>query len=185
MLRVFVTPPPKLHSIPGYLHPYEGKFLYWLAGKVPCGGLAVEIGSFKGKSSSFLAAGLPSCARLACIDTWRNDAMPYDAPSDTWAEFLENTKLYQNSIEAHRGTSLEIASSWSNSIDLLFIDGDHSYDGCSTDIKAWVRFVRRGGWVAFHDSSEEGVTRAIAELFPLARRRSDRFARSIFAARIR
>lgn len=98
MLRVFVTPPPELHSIPGYLDPFEGRFLYWLAGRIPCGGLAVEIGSFKGKSSSFLAAGLSSCARLACVDTWRNEAMPYDAPSDSLAEFLENTNLYHNSI---------------------------------------------------------------------------------------
>jgi predicted O-methyltransferase YrrM len=185
MLRVFVRPPSELHSIPGYLHPLEARFLYWLAGKVPTGGLAVEIGSFKGKSSAFLAAGLASRGRLACVDTWRNDAMPYDAPSDSLSEFLANTKPYHGSIETHRGTSIHVASSWTRPIDLLFIDGDHSYEGCSTDIKAWLRFVRRGGWVAFHDSSEQGVIHAMSELFPPGRRRTERYAWSIFAARIR
>jgi hypothetical protein len=49
-------------------------------------------------------------------------------------------------------------------------------------MKAWMPFVRQGGWVAFHDSSEEGVDRVIRELFPKFNRRSDLFAWSIFAA---
>ena len=185
MLRALVRPPSELQSIPGYLHPLEGRFLYWLGGRLPTDGLAVEIGSFKGKSSGFLAAGLASGGRLACVDTWRNDAMPYDAPSDSLPEFLANTRRYRGLIETYRGTSLEVAGSWTRWIDLLFIDGDHSYEGCSTDMKAWIRFVRPGGWIAFHDSGEEGVIRAISELFPASRRFSERYAWSIFAARRR
>jgi predicted O-methyltransferase YrrM len=185
MLRVFVQPPSELHSIPGYLHPLEGRFLFWLAGRIPVGGLAVEIGSFKGKSSAFLAAGLSSGARLACVDTWRNDAMPYDIPSDILPEFLANTNPYGNSIDTHRGSSLQVAASWRRPIDLLFIDGDHSYEGCSADMKAWMKFVRPGGWLAFHDSGEQGVIRAIAELFPPRQRHSERYVWSIFAGRTR
>lgn len=187
MLRALVRLQSELQSIPGYLHVLEGRFLYRLGGRapLPTDGLAVEIGSFKGKSSGFLAAGLPSGGRLACEDTWRNDAMPYDAPSDSLPEFIANTRHYRGLIETYRGTSLEVAGNWTRWIDLLFIDGDHSYQGCSAGMKAWIKFVRPGVSIDVHDSGEEGgVIRAISELFPASRRFSERYAWSIFTARI-
>lgn len=182
-LKFRVHPPQDLFSLPGYLHLLEGKFLYWLGSQVPAQGLALEIGSFKGKSSCFVAAGLPLDAKLVCVDTWYNDAMPYDSQNDVLPEFLYNTAPYQERIEPNRGRSLDVASVWSRPLDFLFIDGDHSYEGCSTDLKAWLPFVKKGGWIAFHDSGEPGVARAIAERLPPACRESECQAWSIFAAR--
>lgn len=39
------------------------------------------------------------------------------------------------------------------SVDFLFIDGDHSYDGVRTDAELYGPMVRTGGLVAFHDIS--------------------------------
>jgi hypothetical protein len=36
-------------------------------------------------------------------------------------------------------------------IDLLFIDGDHTLEGCSEDIYGFFPYVRRGGLIAVHD----------------------------------
>lgn len=36
-------------------------------------------------------------------------------------------------------------------VDLLFIDGDHTYDGVKRDYEMYSPFVRPGGWIAFHD----------------------------------
>jgi predicted O-methyltransferase YrrM len=36
-------------------------------------------------------------------------------------------------------------------IDLLFIDGDHTYDGVRSDYSMYSPLVRRGGLIAFHD----------------------------------
>ncbi len=182
-LNLFIRPPKDLFAVQGYLHLLEAKFLYWLAAQVPERGLALEIGSFKGKSSCFVAAGLPVNAKLICVDTWQNDAMPYDSQTDVLPEFLNNTKKYRERIEVNRGRSLDVASRWSRPLDFLFIDGDHSYEGCSADLRAWLPFVKSGGWIAFHDSSEPGVTKAIAELFPPAARTGDCQSWSIFAAR--
>jgi predicted O-methyltransferase YrrM len=37
------------------------------------------------------------------------------------------------------------------SLDLLFIDGDHTYDGVKQDFEMYSPFVRPGGIIAFHD----------------------------------
>jgi predicted O-methyltransferase YrrM len=38
-----------------------------------------------------------------------------------------------------------------NELDLLFIDGDHSYEGVKQDFLSYSPLVRKGGWIAFHD----------------------------------
>src|SRR5262249_15211951 len=40
------------------------------------------------------------------------------------------------------------------SIDFLFIDGDHTYEGVKADFEAYSKFVTPGGIVAFHDIAE-------------------------------
>lgn len=51
------------------------------------------------------------------------------------------------------------------SLSLVYIDGDHSYEGVMTDIKAWFPKLGEGGVMAFHDyeSDAYGVKRAVKE----------------------
>jgi predicted O-methyltransferase YrrM len=37
-------------------------------------------------------------------------------------------------------------------VDLIFIDGDHSYQGLASDWRAWSHLVAPGGIVGLHDS---------------------------------
>ena len=54
-------------------------------------------------------------------------------------------------------------------IALIFIDGDHSYDGVMHDIEHYLPRVVPGGLVAFHDYwREEGVAQAVNELLQLS-----------------
>ena len=52
------------------------------------------------------------------------------------------------------------------SLDIVFIDGDHSYEGCRDDILAWLPKLRKGGWLTGHDyyPAFPGVMRAVDEL---------------------
>jgi predicted O-methyltransferase YrrM len=181
-LRMFVHPPADRFGVPGYLHPLEGRFLHWLAGRVPAGGTALEVGSFKGKSAGFIASGLRPGARLVCVDTWNNDAMPYDQREDVKGIFDANTRPYADRVSTLRGSSVEVAKTFRGSLDLLFIDGDHSYEGARDDIVSWLPFVRPGGWVALHDAREPPVVQATREFFPPSARRGDVWVWSIFAA---
>ena len=186
LIKLSVHPPPELFETKGYLHPVEARFLTWLAGRVPVGGIVLEVGSFYGRSSGFLAHGLPNGSTLVCVDTWNNDAMPYDRKSDIMAVFLENMKRFEGRYQVRRGRSVEVASTWKDPIAGLFIDGDHSYEGYACDLSAWLPHVRPGGWVALHDSGVPAVAQAIRECFPPSQRlRVPLQVWSIFACRRR
>jgi len=40
-------------------------------------------------------------------------------------------------------------------VDLLFIDGDHRYDGVKSDFELYQPLVRKGGYIIFHDIVED------------------------------
>lgn len=47
---------------------------------------------------------------------------------------------------------------------ILWIDGDHSYEGVFSDYTNWLPFVVDGGVIAFHDNNSDGVARLIQEI---------------------
>jgi len=117
----------------------------------------VEIGSYRGKSCVILALGAEDVnGRVTAIDPHMNLGS------------LDNTLYGQGDADefyaaiarhnvAHRVTKLKMTSAealskWNNAeIDLLWIDGDHSYDGIRFDLEKWSPFVRPGGIIAAHD----------------------------------
>lgn len=61
------------------------------------------------------------------------------------------------------------------SLDWVFIDGDHSYEGVSTDIDNWAKKVRPGGVVIGHDINLDTVKRAVGERYPEYQTEGQRF----------
>jgi cephalosporin hydroxylase len=43
---------------------------------------------------------------------------------------------------------------YTEKVDLLFIDGDHTYEGVKQDYNDYKQFVNPGGWIAFHDIND-------------------------------
>lgn len=126
----------------------------------------VEIGSYLGASSSFMAraaqAAAPNC-RLYCVDTWQNDAMP-EGQRDTFAEFSRNTRAYQAMIRTLRQKSDVAAQDFGEKIDLLFIDGDHEYEGVKLDWESWSPWLDDNATVIMHDVGwAPGVQRVVDE----------------------
>lgn len=42
-------------------------------------------------------------------------------------------------------------------VDIVFIDGDHSYEGCKGDIEAWLPNLKPGGLLLIHDYNKESL----------------------------
>lgn len=57
------------------------------------------------------------------------------------------------------------AETWKIGVNVLFIDGDHSYEGCKRDIDAWYPHMVKGGVMLFHDADDTspGVVKAVEE----------------------
>ena len=160
---------PRLHRIRTDLTPAERLLLLRLARGV-CrrgGKTLVEIGSYVGASSCFIAEGIRAAGgdtRLYCIDTWRNDAMS-EGERDTWEEFGAHVAPYGDSVVPLRGRSVAVAASFDRPIHFLFVDSDHSYEAVRDDIESWFPRLAPGAVVAFHDVLYfEGVRRAFGEL---------------------
>jgi len=136
-----------------------------LASKIRCG-IFLEIGSYLGASSCFIAAGIKKVeinSKLYCIDTWQNDSMT-EGNRDTYTEFLKNTSKYNELIFPIRSSSVGASKMFDEKIDFLFIDGDHSYEGVKSDVDAWLPKLNAGALVIFHDSGwAEGVKKVITE----------------------
>lgn len=134
----------------------------------PCTSIKIlEVGSYLGASALVFSA---SAARhyaspsVYCVDTWGNEGMA-EGLRDTWAEFHTNTAEYKNIIIPLRGKSEDVGNTWDRGpLDIIFLDGDHSYSGVLTDVKIWLQYLKPGGIIIMHDVGwAEGIQRVMRE----------------------
>lgn len=136
---------------------------------------ALEVGSWVGRTALALLAG--GAQRVFCVDTWEGsqddetgELARRAGKGHPIAVFCQNIgeDLFRQ-VFPLKGYSRVWAALWPTSrpLDLIFIDGDHSYEACRDDIQAWRQHVRPGGILAVHDyGALHTVTRAVAELMP-------------------
>ncbi len=152
-----------LFLIPTHITFEERLALFELAGSLPPEFIAIEIGSYVGASSSFIACAASFLkGHLHCIDTWRNDAMT-ELGQETHADFHKHTYPYRHLITAHRGYSNDAAANTPDNVDLVFIDGDHSYKSTKSDLENYAPKLRTGGTLILHDTNRAEVQQAFSE----------------------
>jgi hypothetical protein len=49
----------------------------------------------------------------------------------------------------------DVAKTWDKKIDILHIDGDHSYESVKNDYETWSKFLNDDGVILFHDTCIE------------------------------
>lgn len=182
---------PAALDLAGWLHPDQAAMLCHVAHLCPAGPI-VEIGSFKGKSTVFLARGMKETNSLTAIDPHlstcagnRRDrqraaaaaAMTSNGNETSWEHFnrvLVDWKLTDR-VAVVRDYSYNHRPKWSGTIAFLWIDGDHTYNAVKRDIEDWADLVMPGGFLAFHDThprylGDGSVRRAIHDAGVLSRR---------------
>lgn len=154
--------------VEGWLSDAQGRALFRAAAETRGRGAIVEIGSWKGRSTTWLASGARLAGhRVYAIDPHRRSREYPDA--ETKDEFLAN--LARNGltsvVEPLVMTSEDAAARVAGPVELLFIDGDHSYEAVRRDAEIWLPRLTDGGTVMFHDvatAAYSGPRRVVREM---------------------
>lgn len=160
-----------LESLEGMLSVDEIRLLWRLAAEVRDGAI-VEVGSYRGRSTAALALGARAGhgAPVFAIEPHEafTGAMGGQFSGQDRAAFFR-AMLRADCADSVRLINLSsevVAPGWSRPLGLLWIDGDHTFDGALRDADCWIPHLMPGCPVAFHDSldSKLGPHRVIAGL---------------------
>lgn len=109
----------------------------------------VELGSNRGCSAIAVARMIRSWGgRLTCVDQWLQG--PSEVEIGVFAENIVTSGV-STSIRMIRAKTVDAATYWNSTIDYLYIDADHTKEGCTLDLENWWPFLRVGGLIAGDD----------------------------------
>lgn len=169
-------------KIPTFTDRSELEALFELASACPANARVLEIGSYLGASTCFLAAGLRGPdSHIVCVDTWQNQTMP-DGIRDTLGEFERNLSAVRSQLTLVRKTTGDVTPEELGArFNLIFLDGDHSYLQTRADFEKFSPLLTNEGVLAFHDSLFfEGVSRVVGEALSSSRWQIDGNIRNLF-----
>lgn len=137
----------------------EGIFLYKLASKLNEAAIVVEIGSWQGKSTVWLASALinKKNAKLYAVDPHKGSPeksgeFGHVNTFDNFSQNISNAGVAKKVIPIKK-KSAEAAREFSGKADLVFIDGSHLYEEVKSDFSLWKRRLKQSGWMIFHDAT--------------------------------
>jgi hypothetical protein len=122
-----------------------------------------ELGVRGGRFASHLLAAHKEL-HLFAIDLW-GDRIDQ-------SEFQMRTASYADRVTAMQMSTAAAAPKIEDeSLDFIFVDANHEYEGVTADIAAWTPKVVKGGWITGHDYCDKfpGVMRAVHEHFEVDR----------------
>jgi len=129
----------------------------------------VELGSWFGSSTMFIASQLQSDCTLYAVDTWQGSPEHFTNPewsqllSTLYVQFLSNIKHKNlaHIIVPLRMTTQEAARDLEVKPDLVYVDAAHEEDAVYRDIMDWYPKLKAGGIMCGDDWSYPSVVRAV------------------------
>ena len=174
----------KFSEIKGFLEEEEGIALYEACKNSFKNGKCVEVGSYCGKSACYIGFACKKVgSKLFSIDHHKGseeqqfgeeyfDEEIYDFSKkqvDTLPMFLSNIKKFnlEDYIEPLVMTSIDASYHVPDDLDMIFIDGSHTFESALSDYCHWKPKLRPGGILAIHDiyDTEEEGGQAPKEIF--------------------
>ncbi len=165
-------------TLPGMITPKSGQFLYSLCYMQQKEGDVVEIGSWQGRSSSFLARAVLNSqnGKFYTIDHFKGssgqDRSDFKIENDDLNDLENNLNSNMKRVGLSDAVTLlnmpseQAAKTLSNThIRFLFIDGDHTKQGVAKDIQLFFPMLSKGSIVVFDDfrAHAKGLLEAIDE----------------------
>ena len=156
----YVQPTPK---ISGWMGDNE---LQWLFRKAQEMDSIVEVGSWQGRSTHALCSGCPGT--VYAIDHFKGSPSEIDtvhvlAKTVNIRELFDRNVGHFENLRTLQMDSAAAAVEFANdSIDMVFIDGDHAYEPVKADLLAWLPKCRY--LICGHDRTQDGVPQALQEI---------------------
>ncbi len=147
------------NGIEGWLSDAQGRALFAAAANCSGKGAIVEIGSWKGRSTTWLASGARTRGlKVYAVDPHQGSRE--DPAARTRDAFIANVSRagVLEAIHPLVMTSAAATAEVKGTVELLFIDGDHSVDGARRDADLWLDRVLMGGTVMLHDVATSGYS---------------------------
>ena len=125
----------------------------------PKGGVYAEVGVFEGEFAAFLLRALEP-SRLYMMDLFQghcgsgNQDGNFFKMIDLNKSFQDLHQIYTGDerVVIQRGNSRDLLSDLDdNSLDMIYIDGDHGYEGCKSDLELAYKKCKSGGYICGHD----------------------------------
>ena len=152
----------------GFMPPEEGLALYRTVAAYAARGPVLEIGTYCGKSTIYLAAAVREAGqRVVTVDHHRGSeehqpGWEYHDPSmvdplagrvDTLPRLRATLAAagIEDDVVAIVGKSADVARLWRAPLGMLFIDGGHTDAAANWDYEGWAPWVALGGALAIHD----------------------------------
>lgn len=148
----------------------ESHLIYHYA-KTLGGGRYADVGSFRGASAAAMGHGLQAgghYGRVYAVDYFAETGDSAhccpnaDTPGILSTYYRE--QLPEVDLVICKGHTGEWARKVHGPFRFVFIDADHSYEGCKADTEAWSVHIPVGGVMAFHDTDFDSVDQVIREL---------------------
>jgi predicted O-methyltransferase YrrM len=139
--------------------------------KFTSGSRFVEVGAFCGCSTVFLAVEIINSGKdikLDAIDKWDFNWDIGGKSVSVYENFLQNIEPVKSIVTPYKLFSADAVKNYEDeSLDFVYIDADHEYEGVKRDIELWFPKVKKGGVIAGHDYIEgwDGVIKAVDEIF--------------------
>lgn len=106
----------------------------------------LEIGRYRGGSAVLFAVAMDDNSKLTSVDNLTKIGCDDQALKNVLKRFGLSHKV---ELIVQDSTSVKTEP---NSYDLIFIDGDHTYEGVMKDYEHWKYAVKPGGHLLFHDA---------------------------------
>ncbi len=130
--------------------------------------ILIEVGSLAGFSTEIFSE---SFKKVVSIDPYLSG---YDKDDNNSLEMrlkaaknhFKNNVLKKNNVEQHNVNSSEGAKLFEDgSVDVVFIDGCHTYKCVKNDINVWYPKLKKGGYLIGDDYNRDDVKKAVDEVF--------------------
>lgn len=168
----------RFEYVPGMLDWSNAGLLYLLSRTSSVRGDVVELGSWQGRSTCFLAQGCRDSGNgvVHAVDHFKGNTgreshyvVGKEDLSDLKSNFETNIARagLSDRVVIHDMSSQDARSEVNGPVRLLFIDAEHTYSAVTNDISVWRDALTPGAIVVFDDvaASFPGVVKAVREGF--------------------